>query len=186
MEIIMRNLFILLFVFLLFSCKPSIITENSESINEIENLELITEITYINEIEFLKTFSSPMEKYSISSKFGFRKHPMGGEEFDMHKGVDMVGPANSPIFAAQNGKVIIHFPPPNGYFKGHSIYGGLVIIDHGQGIFTLYAHMKSTFVKEGQEVKRGQKIGIQGSTGRSTGPHLHYEVIFDPTLALNH
>ncbi len=179
----MRKLFLFLPI-LFFSCsKPTDVTKYETKY--VYEVQYIDEVRYIDEIEVLKTFSSPMEEYKTSSKFGFRRHPMGGEEFDMHKGVDMVGPRNASIFAAQDGRVVIHFPPPNGYFKGHPIYGGLVIIDHGSGVFTLYGHMKTTFVKEGMEVKKGQKIGIQGSTGISTGPHLHFEILFDPALALN-
>lgn len=179
----MKKLFLLLPI-LLFSCSKPIIVEEPEYIYEVKYVEVDT-VRYIDEIEVLKTFSSPMTKYDVSSKFGFRRHPMGGEEFDMHKGIDMVGPKNASVLAAQDGRVVIHFPPPNGYFKGHPIYGGLIIIDHGSGVFTLYGHMKITFVQEGMEIKKGQKIGIQGSTGISTGPHLHYEILFDPTLALN-
>ena len=127
-------------------------------------------------------FGKPLDKYIISSEFGYRKNPMGGLEGDMrlHKGVDLVGPYNSPIKAVKSGVVVEHWPPPNGYFKGHPIYGGLVVIEHSDGIFTLYAHFKDTFVKEGQKVKKGEIIGIQGSTGMATGDHLHFEVITNP------
>lgn len=178
----MRKLLFCILPILVFSCsKPQQQEYEPKYIYEVKYVE---QVRYIDEVDVLKTFSSPMKEYDISSKFGFRKHPLGGAEFDLHKGIDMVGPKNSPIYAAQTGRVVVHFPPPNGYFKGHPVYGGLIIIDHGSGVFTLYGHMKTTFVTEGMEVKQGQKIGIQGSTGQSTGPHLHYEVIFDPIIAL--
>lgn len=174
----MKKLFLFLPI-LLFSCsKPA-------DVETIYEVQYVSEVKYIDELDVLKTFISPLKEFRTSSKFGFRRHPMGGEEFDMHKGIDMVGPRNAAVLAAQDGRVVIHFPPPNGYFKGHPIYGGLIIIDHGSGIFTLYGHMKTTFVQEGMEVKQGQKIGVQGSTGVSTGPHLHYEILFDPALVLN-
>jgi len=86
------------------------------------------------------------------------------------------------VYAAKDGKVIVHYPPPNGHFKGHPIYGGMMLIDHGGGIYTLYGHFKRTFVGEGQRVKRGQEIGVQGNTGISTGDHVHFEILIDPTI----
>ena len=127
-------------------------------------------------------FGKPLDRYRISSEFGYRKNPMGGVEGDMrlHKGVDLVGPYNSPVKAVKSGVIVEHWPPPNGYFKGHPVYGGLVVIEHSDGVFTLYAHFKDTFVNEGQRVKKGEILGIQGSTGMATGDHLHFEVITDP------
>ena len=127
-------------------------------------------------------FGKPLDRYKISSEFGYRKNPMGGLEGDMrlHKGIDLVGPYNAPVKAVKSGVVVEHWPPPNGYFKGHPVYGGLVVIEHSDGIFTLYAHFKDTFVKEGQRVKKGEIIGIQGDTGMATGDHLHFEVITNP------
>ncbi len=131
---------------------------------------------------YAEDFGKPLDRYTISSEFGYRKNPMGGLEGDMrlHKGVDLVGPYNSPVKAVKSGIVVEHWPPPNGYFKGHPVYGGLVVIEHSDGIFTLYAHFKDTFVKEGQRVKKGEILGIQGDTGMATGDHLHFEVITNP------
>ncbi len=127
-------------------------------------------------------FISPLDNYIISSDFGYRKPVMGGLEGQMrlHKGVDLVGPNNAPVKAAQSGTVVEHWPAPNGYFKGHPVYGGLIVIEHEGDVYTLYAHFKDTFVKEGQKVKKGEIIGIQGSTGVSTGDHVHFEVITNP------
>lgn len=127
-------------------------------------------------------FGKPLDSYVISSEFGYRQNPMGGLEGHMrlHKGVDLVGPYNSPIKAVKSGVVVEHWPAPNGYFKGHPVYGGLVVIEHEEGLFTLYAHFKDTFVNEGQKVEKGEIIGIQGSTGLATGDHLHFEVITNP------
>jgi len=183
----LKILFIVLFIINILSCnnfKESDVIVSEMVVFEVEESEI--EISDdISIIEMLQLFSSPMKDYRISSKFGFRKNPMGGEEFDMHKGIDIVGSKNANIYAVYDGKVVIHFPPPNGYFKGHHTYGALIIIDHGKGLFTLYGHMSSTFVNEGMYVKKGQLIGKQGSTGRSTGPHLHFEIIFDPAYVLN-
>jgi murein DD-endopeptidase MepM/ murein hydrolase activator NlpD len=127
----------------------------------------------------------PMDSYWISSGSGYRDDPMGGkDESQLHKGIDMVGPHHAPIKAASSGVVVEHWPAPNGYFKGHPMYGGFVVIDHLNGIHTLYAHMSSTYVGEGDRVEAGQVIGRQGDTGISTGEHLHFEVIINPLIYL--
>jgi murein DD-endopeptidase MepM/ murein hydrolase activator NlpD len=84
------------------------------------------------------------------------------------------------VRAAAAGIVAEHWPAPNGFYKGHPIFGGLVVIDHQEGTFTLYGHLSETFVHEGQRVEKGMIIGRQGNTGISTGEHLHFEVIVDP------
>ena len=85
-----------------------------------------------------------------------------------HKGVDLAAPMGSDVYAVQDGRVVF-----SGQDKG---YGNCVFIDHGNGIETRYAHHKLNFVHEGDIVRRGQKIAEVGSTGRSTGPHLHFEL----------
>jgi len=149
---------------------------------------IIEKIKYTDEYSLPTDFCEPMKDYFISSKFGFRQSPMGGVEgeFNMHKGLDLVGKKNSPVYAVKEGVVAINFPPPNGHYKGHPIYGGLIIIDHGKGLYTLYAHLSKGFVTEKQVVKKGQQIGVQGNTGQSTGPHLHFEILVDPKYALSY
>jgi len=90
-----------------------------------------------------------------------------------HTGIDIGGPYGAPIFAADNGVVSLVTPAPGGG------YGNYVIITHGSGYATLYAHMSSYAVRPGQQVQRGQRIGFEGSTGYSTGPHLHFEIRFN-------
>jgi murein DD-endopeptidase MepM/ murein hydrolase activator NlpD len=86
----------------------------------------------------------------------------------MHEGIDFLADAGSPIAAAAAGVVV---------FAGmHPQYGYMVDIDHGNDLVTRYAHQSKLFVKEGDVVQRGHKLGEVGSTGRSTGPHLHFEV----------
>ena len=87
-----------------------------------------------------------------------------------HKGADIATAYGTPILAADAGRVVVAGWPAN---EG---YGNRVMIDHGNGYTTLYAHMASISVSAGQTVNRGDKIGLEGSTGRSTGPHLHFEV----------
>ncbi|MEX2416344.1 MAG: peptidoglycan DD-metalloendopeptidase family protein [Paenibacillaceae bacterium] len=112
-------------------------------------------------------FAWPLpEKFRISSNFGYRTHPISGKK-KLHTGTDIAAPKGTKVMAAGNGEVIVAK-----YYGG---YGNAVIIDHN-GKWTLYAHMSKISVKEGQMVKTGQKLGEVGSTGSSTGNHLHYEV----------
>ena len=102
------------------------------------------------------------------SGYGIRLHPVHKVK-KFHKGIDFTAPTGTAIQATGNGKVIRVEKKKRGY--GHN-----VVIDHGYGYTTLYAHMKTILVKKGEKVTKGQKIGEIGSTGTSTAPHLHYEV----------
>ncbi len=104
----------------------------------------------------------------IASGFGYRIHPIY-KTLRMHTGMDFAAPIGTPIYATGDG-VIEHLK------SRMSGYGNVVIINHGYGYETLYAHMSKIIVKPGQKVKRGEIIGYVGNSGRSTGPHLHYEV----------
>lgn len=110
--------------------------------------------------------------YSITSKFGMRTHPVTGI-YKLHTGVDISGSGinGKPILAANSGKVI-----KAGYNTG---YGNYVVIDHGGGYSTLYGHASRLNVSKGQTVSRGDVIAYVGSTGYSTGAHLHFEIIKD-------
>ncbi|MFQ3615171.1 MAG: peptidoglycan DD-metalloendopeptidase family protein [Cyanobacteriota bacterium] len=103
----------------------------------------------------------------LTSGFGYRVHPILGYR-RFHAGIDFGAPTGTPIRAANNGVVIY-----SGWYGG---YGRSVIVDHGNGITTLYAHASRVYVSEGQAVSRGEAIAAVGSTGFSTGPHLHFEV----------
>ncbi|GAB4162093.1 MAG: M23 family metallopeptidase [Cyanobacteria bacterium J069] len=103
----------------------------------------------------------------LTSGFGYRVHPILGYR-RFHAGVDFGAPTGTPIRSANNGVVIY-----SGWYGG---YGRAVIVDHGGGITTLYAHTSRVYVSEGQTVNRGEAIAAVGSTGFSTGPHLHFEV----------
>lgn len=109
----------------------------------------------------------------ISSPFGWRSNPMGGGGGEFHSGIDLRSPSGTPIRAAGGGTVTFV-----GWRGG---YGQVVIINHGSGIQTLYAHNSVNLVTEGQRVERGDIIARVGTTGRTTGAHLHFEVILNGT-----
>ena len=122
------------------------------------------------------TFSWPTASHKITSPFGYRIHPISGVK-KMHTGIDIGNCGyGATIMAAADGKVIKAYKPYNGRNTGGTGYGNYVIIDHGNGVTTLYGHCKNVYVSAGQTVSRGQRIATVGSTGSSTGPHLHFEV----------
>jgi murein DD-endopeptidase MepM/ murein hydrolase activator NlpD len=130
----------------------------SQKFNELLNLESISSYLPIG---------FPMKNYSITSHFGARLHPVLGRVI-MHNGLDLSSKRNRYVYASSPG--IIQYA---GYF---STYGKYIKIYHSKNIYTSYAHLDKIFVKKGEYVKRGDLIGVQGNTGRTTGPHLHYEV----------
>jgi murein DD-endopeptidase MepM/ murein hydrolase activator NlpD len=104
----------------------------------------------------------------LESGFGGRRNPFGGSSFEFHTGQDIVAAWGTPVVAAASGKILIA-----GWQHG---YGQVVYVDHGSGLTTRYGHLSQIGVKLGQAISRGELLGRVGSTGRSTGPHLHYEV----------
>jgi murein DD-endopeptidase MepM/ murein hydrolase activator NlpD len=117
----------------------------------------------------------------ITSPFGERKNPLGPGE-DFHPGVDIAADAGTPIAAAAAGRVISAGPEGG--------YGNLIVVDNGNGVTTRYAHCSQIFARIGDAVSPGETIGAVGSTGNSTGPHLHFEVRVndrpvDPAQLLN-
>ena len=109
----------------------------------------------------------PVKRGYISSEFGPRRDPFTGE-YEFHTGIDFSAPAGTPVYATGGGKVVAV-----GYDKRLGLF---VKIKHLKNIYTLYGHLSKVVVKKGQIVQKGQVIGYVGSTGRSTGPHLHYQV----------
>jgi len=103
----------------------------------------------------------------FSSNFGYRIDPFSGQS-SMHEGIDFPAEPGTPIVAAASGKVVVS--------EWHPAYGNMLEVDHGNGLVSRYAHTSSIVVKEGDLVVRGQRVATVGSTGRSTGPHLHFEV----------
>jgi len=118
---------------------------------------------------------------AVSSSFGPRPDPLEGEEH-FHKGLDIAAPAGSPVKAVAAGRVVF-----SGRAEG---FGNLVTLDHGDGLMTRYAHNGANLVSVGERVAAGQEIALVGTSGRSTGPHLHFEVLrggqpIDPMSAIS-
>jgi len=105
---------------------------------------------------------------TLEGGFGGRRNPFGGPGYEFHTGQDIEAPMGTPVVSGASGKVSFV-----GWQNG---YGQLVIVDHGGGLSTRYGHLSHIDVALGQQVSRGEFLGKVGSTGRSTGPHLHYEV----------
>jgi murein DD-endopeptidase MepM/ murein hydrolase activator NlpD len=114
--------------------------------------------------------AQPVKGTALTSGYGLRSDPFRGRAA-MHAGIDLAGPVNTPIYATADALV--------GRSEWAGGYGNLIELNHGRGIQTRYGHLTRSVVKAGQRVKRGQLIGYMGSTGRSTGSHLHYEVRVD-------
>jgi murein DD-endopeptidase MepM/ murein hydrolase activator NlpD len=106
----------------------------------------------------------------LSSRFGYRNSPFSSAR-EFHRGIDISTRMNAPIVAPADG-VVFGVDWDDGF-------GKTLVIKHGNGLTTLYAHLNKILVKRGKSVKRGEKIGLVGTTGRSTGPHLHYEVFLN-------
>jgi murein DD-endopeptidase MepM/ murein hydrolase activator NlpD len=121
----------------------------------------------VQKVEIAIPSLNPVETMSMSSSFGHRRAPTRGAS-RMHKGIDIRGPVGTPIYATANATV--------GRAQWVRGYGKYVELNHGNSIETRYGHMSALNVVPGQRVRKGDIIGYMGSTGRSTGSHLHYEV----------
>lgn len=137
---------------------------------KIEQAKFNNEIEYLIVLEKLTNalpLKQPMKNYYISSGFGHRIDPIT-HQHTPHRGLDFVGHSREKVISPSAGKVILA--------RWFSDYGNAVVIDHGYGVTTRYGHLSKIKVSEGERIKEGKVVGLQGSTGRSTGEHLHYEV----------
>ena len=128
---------------------------------------------------------------AVSSPAGWRVRPMGGGEEGLHKGTDYSVPVGTAVLAAAPGVVVATWPVPGtpvpgrrgAVYAGWGDLGAAVLLDHG-GAWTIYGHLSRIDVRRGQRVEAGEPIALSGATGKVTGPHLHWETVFDPELAL--
>lgn len=117
----------------------------------------------------------PLEKCVVTSKFGWRTHPITGKK-DYHKGTDLKAKRRTPVFATADG-VVRYVQDQN-----EGAFGRVIIVSHNFGFETVYAHLRFTDVKVGDVVTKGQQIARSGNSGRSNGPHLHYEIRYASKL----
>ena len=146
--------------------------QGGETNNDVVSTDEISDFyeDYLNRITYNISYTPLGYPFSgsISSTFGHRENPFSGSGVEAHKGLDIKGPMGGHVKAMAKGAVKF------AGFKGG--YGNCIILKHGNGFETLYGHLSKILVNAGQQIDIGQHIGNIGSTGRSTGPHLHYEV----------
>ena len=145
------------------------------AIKEVENGQdsfAVTTESLENIIPYVEAYPSvlPIQDTYITSYFGYRRNPFGKRSSEFHSGVDLKA-SYQPVAATGAGTVV-----ESKYLSG---YGYTIIIDHGYGMMTKYAHNSKLYAKVGDNVKRGDIISKSGNSGRSTGPHLHYEILID-------
>lgn len=157
------------------------LVQSEERVTRIQNDSLYLEQVLQDQYELLvdkKAFLAalPTRKPATgyyTSGFGIRRPPHGGGRDKMHEGLDIANQVGTAIYAPAEGEVVFSDVKPG--------YGKTIIINHGYGLETWYAHNSRVLVRRGQKVSRGEMISQIGNTGRSTGPHLHYEVRFHGT-----
>lgn len=151
---------------------PDVPSVDNEKINQKmqDVFTRVDDLSYLREVLKSVPIGKPVWSYWLSSPFGHRSDPFN-KKAARHKGVDLASNKGNKVRTMARGKVI-----RSGTASG---YGVLVEIDHGNGFKTKYAHLNKSYVKKGQYVEQGETIAEVGSTGRSTGPHLHYEIIYN-------
>ncbi|MBQ8677065.1 MAG: peptidoglycan DD-metalloendopeptidase family protein [Alphaproteobacteria bacterium] len=155
----------------LFEKDSSIELRDKEIIERISNIyKAVDDVEYYREVAKAVPFGKPVWSYWVSSKFGARSDPFN-RKVTGHKGVDLAARMGNKIRIMAKGRVIKTEHSNKGY-------GNLVVVDHGNGFKTKYAHLSKIYVKEGDNLNINDAVGEVGSTGRSTGPHLHYEVLY--------
>jgi len=173
-----NHLLLTLFVVISFFALLYLISKhNSNHNNIIQEKQYVIDSLYLeleykdsvinNLFEFIP-LGSPLKNIDISSPYGGRRNPIS-KKWQFHNGIDLKRVSCDTVYSTGSGKVI------NSSWDGG--YGKCIKIYHGNGYETVYAHLKKLLVKKGEKVKKNQPIGIIGSSGRSTGVHLHYEII---------
>lgn len=158
------------------------VAPNAETLKRIAADKVVKDAAFahlVNEPLWRGDFRSPVP-FAPTDSFGTRRM-FNGELASIHRGTDFHAPSGTPVVAANDGRVIIA--------QGMFYEGNLVVIDHGQQFTSLYMHLSKIEVKVGEHVKKGQRLGLSGATGRVTGPHLHFAARWqgayvDPVLLL--
>ncbi|WP_051321422.1 peptidoglycan DD-metalloendopeptidase family protein [Chrysiogenes arsenatis] len=152
-----------------FSSLPPMRPDQFPKMSSLDNGGLIRSAQQLNDqyAQYGRKFTAPISTGEISSEFGMRKDPFTGEK-RMHQGVDIAAPIGTPIQSVGSGTVTFA-----GDMGG---YGNVVIVQHAGGFESRYAHASALLVREGDQIQAGDTIALVGSTGRSTGPHLHFEI----------
>ncbi|MDR2405208.1 MAG: M23 family metallopeptidase [Deltaproteobacteria bacterium] len=145
------------------------LSESAED-TELALSELTTALSGSTALLAVTPYANPVPGGKVSSLFGYRSSPFRGMPLDFHQGLDLSAPNGTPVYAPADGVVLSSDWSKSGY-------GLMITLDHGYGLTTRYAHLSGSLVNVGDKVKRGDHIGKVGSTGRSTGPHLHYETL---------
>lgn len=148
--------------------EPQIDAAATEALNNLT--ERVARLTILRDALFRLPLVEPTENYYISSRYGYRQDPLTKLRA-FHSGLDLVAPLGTPVYASAAGTVISA--------RRNGPYGNMIEIDHGHGIRSRYGHLHRIEVEEGQQVASRDRIGRVGNTGRSTGPHLHFEVWFN-------
>jgi murein DD-endopeptidase MepM/ murein hydrolase activator NlpD len=154
---------------------------NSRQWREVEIVEIPREYVTERVVEVHHGAIAAPTAGTVSSGWGPRTG-YGGQA-GWHRGVDIAAPSGSPVYSPIDGVVVEHWPPPDGKYQGHPIYGGAIYIAGGEYL-VLIAHLSRSDVHEGMAVAAGQLIGGVGSTGWSTGPHVHIEVWINPSVIM--
>ena len=138
------------------------------SIDAMKKLLIIVHLLLLLPHLSLAARVSPVDNGTVTSGVGWRLDPFGSGRMVYHSGYDIAVPVGTPVHPTQSGTVYFA-----GQYKG---YGNLVVVEHGQGYVTMYGHNLEVLVKPGEKVDPTTVIALSGSTGRSTGPHVHYEI----------
>ncbi len=172
-----------------FGIRANVETElrlKASTILELQQQVALTnyQIVYLQEELKPLPFSQPVDEIRVSSGVGIRRSPLGGSTEALHKGYDIPAAIGASVYAVLPGVVAENYLSPGYYngirFNGHKVYGGYILIDHGNELFSLYAHLSKNLVREDQYVEVGMKIGEIGNSGFSTNSHLHFEIVISP------
>ena len=164
---------------------PKIVKESFSKLDKLSKRVYVQSVSYDELVKLAKAKEEMLQSVPaiqpvrnkdlkhVASPFGFRIHPFY-KVLKMHTGMDFTAPSGTEVFATGNGQIVR-------VEQGQRGYGNVVMIDHGFGFKTLYAHLSSISVRAGQRIKRGDVVGRVGNSGMSMAPHLHYEVLKNET-----